>query len=486
MLFNTLPFAAFFVVTFCVYYLPFLRRFQVGILVAASMVFYAWSAPWLLTLLVSTVLVNAVASFRVANDSARAKAWALGGLIFNLALLGAFKYGGLILGLGVDHLGLPKAGGIQMLMTLPLPLGISFYTFEGISLVVDTFRSHESDGRVPPFVAPTFFEHLKRTSLFIAFFPHLISGPILKARQFYPQVGQKLLKDVNWEKVISAGIVGFFLKSVVADNLKDHTAFLTFPVYQTMSTPDGLALLFGYSIQIFADFAGYSLIAISLGAIFGYELPPNFNFPYISRSLAEFWRRWHISLSTWLRDYLYFPLGGNRKGAFRTYFNLALVMILGGLWHGAAWSYAFWGGFHGLGLALERLVGLSTDEDPEKPGLFTALVANFRRLAIFGYVTFGWLFFKLNNITYAFDFVKSMAHNGGHLNKTNAYPIVLYSLPVVLYHVAKLPACQRWWAATRETKPNFTANLRAAVLAVLFFFVITNGGSVGQFIYFQF
>jgi alginate O-acetyltransferase complex protein AlgI len=486
MLFNTLEFAVFFAVTFCLYYFPGLRRHQVGVLVAASMVFYAWSAPWLLILLVATVLTNAVASFRVATAPDRGRAWAIGGVVFNLCLLGLFKYGGLLLGLGVDHLGLPLARPVQVLMTLPLPLGISFYTFEGISLVADTYRSHESDGRVPPFVAGSFGEHLKRTSLFIVFFPHLISGPILKARQFYPQVGTKLLGNVNWDKAVSTGIVGFFLKSVIADNLKDHTAFLAHPMYQTLSTPDGLALLFGYSVQIFADFAGYSLIAISLGAIFGYELPPNFNFPYISRSLAEFWRRWHISLSTWLRDYLYFSLGGNKKGAVRTYLNLALVMVLGGLWHGAAWSYAFWGAFHGLGLAVERLLGLATDDSAERPGWVVAAVANARRVLVFGFVTFGWLFFKLSNITYAFDFMRSMAHNGGPISKSTAFPIVLYSTPVVLYHVAKLPAFQRYGAALRIGAPAACANVRAAALAALFFFVITNGGSVGQFIYFQF
>ena len=486
MLFNTLQFAGFFAVTFCLYYFPGLRRYQVGVLVAASMVFYAWSAPWLLVLLVSAVLINALASYRVAIAPDRGKAWALGGVVFNLGMLGLFKYGGLLLGLGVDHLDLPLTRPVQLLMTLPLPLGISFYSFEGISLLVDTFRSHESDGRVPAFVATSFAEHLKRTSLFIVFFPHLISGPILKARQFYPQVGEKLLRNVNWDTVVSAGIVGFFLKSVVADNLKDHTAFLVYPVYKTISAPDALALLFGYSVQIFADFAGYSLIAISLGAIFGYELPPNFNFPYISRSLAEFWRRWHISLSTWLRDYLYFPLGGNRKGAVRTYANLALVMTLGGLWHGAAWSYAFWGAFHGLGLAVERLCGLSTDDVAEQPGLYVAVVANLRRVLVFCFVTFGWLFFKLSNITYAFDFIRSVAHSGGRLSKATAFPIVLYSTPVILYHVAKIPAIQRWWTGVRMLAPIACANLRAAALAVLFFFVITNGGSVGQFIYFQF
>jgi alginate O-acetyltransferase complex protein AlgI len=239
-------------------------------------------------------------------------------------------------------------------------------------------------------------------------------------------------------------------------------------------------------MQIFADFAGYSLIAISLAAMLGYELPANFNFPYIARSLAEVWRRWHISLSTWLRDYLYFPLGGNRKGPLRTYANLAIVMVLGGLWHGAAWSYAFWGAFHGLGLAIERLCGLSTDEDAEPPGLLRALVANSRRLLVFGFVTFGWLFFKLNNIAYAVDFLRSLAHNGGSLSRMTAYPIALYSLPVILYHAGHLPAIQRWWVGLKGVAPGACANLRAAALAVLFFFVITNGGSVGQFIYFQF
>ncbi|HLK16843.1 MAG TPA: MBOAT family O-acyltransferase [Fimbriimonadaceae bacterium] len=486
MLFNTLEFAAFFAVVFCVYYLPLVTRHQVPLLVAASMVFYAWSAPWLLTLLIIAVLTNAIASFKIGTDPRHEKAWAIGCVSVNLAMLALFKYGGLLTSFATGHLGLNATGPVLLLMTLPLPIGISFYTFEGISLVADTFRAHRSDGEIPNFIAPSFPEHLARTSLFIVFFPHLISGPILKARQFYPQVGIKRFQDIDWNRAISSGIVGFFLKCVVADNLKDQTAFLTHPIYQTMSAADDLALLFGYSMQIFADFAGYSLIAISLAALLGYDLPDNFNFPYISRSLSEFWRRWHISLSTWLRDYLYFPLGGNRKGTVRTYLNLAIVMVLGGLWHGAAWSFAFWGAFHGLGLATERLLGLETGVDPEPPGWSRAVLANLRRVGVFGYVTFGWLFFKLTNITFAFDFVRTVAHGSTHLSKTVAFPIAIYTAPVILYHVARLPASQRWWAGIGSAAPAFSSGARRAALAVLFFFVITNGGSVGQFIYFQF
>jgi alginate O-acetyltransferase complex protein AlgI len=153
---------------------------------------------------------------------------------------------------------------------------------------------------------------------------------------------------------------------VIADNLKDYTFWISFPYYQGFGTLTNLTLLFGYSIQIFADFAGYSLIAIGFAAALGYKIPDNFDFPYISRSLSEFWRRWHISLSTWLRDYLYFPLGGNRKGKIRTYVNLMTVMTLGGLWHGAAWSYAVWGIYHGFGLAVERFFGFDKSKKNRK------------------------------------------------------------------------------------------------------------------------
>ncbi len=489
MLFNSLPFVFFFLIVFGVYYLPPLRRFQVAVLIVSSFVFYAWASPPLLALLLFSISVNALTSFQVARAERRGRiAWATAGVVVNLAVLGFFKYGALLSGLVLDAFGGPRSGAAQTVLLLPLPIGISFYTFEGISLLVDTLRRREPGTSGVPFIAATGREHLERTGLFVAFFPHLVAGPILKARDFYPQIGPKRFRDVPWTRVFQLLVTGYFLKMVVADNLKLMTFWIAFPYFQAQATLTNLALLYGYSIQIFADFAGYSLIAIGLAAAFGYVLPDNFNFPYVSRSLAEFWRRWHISLSTWLRDYLYFPLGGNRRGPTRTYLNLLTVMVLGGLWHGAAWSYAFWGLFHGVGLAAERAVGgggpTSAADQPFGRRLLRDACG---ALAVFAFVTFGWLFFKLPDFHQALWFLSALAHNWRITpDPMLVAPVALFSLPVVVYHLLHFPTWQDARGAWCAGHPRRWAACRDLCLSIMLALLILNSGNSSEFIYFQF
>ena len=359
MLFTSGSFVVLVLVTMALFYLPPLRRWQTLVLILSSFVFYAVNAidagqPGYFFLLLTSIVLNAAASYAVyySGSLRKARAWATAGVVANLGILCVFKYAGL-LGRSLPEAWAREGGPGHFLLSIALPVGISFFTFEGISLLVDTFKAKgEKD----------FFgvqllnrrHHLGSTTLFISFFPHLVAGPILKAHDFYPQIKPKFFCDVDWEFCFRKLVVGYFLKMVVADSLKDHTFWIRYPYFQTRAGSELAVLLFGYSMQIFADFAGYSLIAIGVAGLFGYRLPENFNFPYISQSFSEFWRRWHISLSSWLKEYLYFPLGGNRKGNVRTYVNLFIVMFLGGLWHGAAWSYAVWGSVHGLALGVER------------------------------------------------------------------------------------------------------------------------------------
>lgn len=248
-------------------------------------------------------------------------------------------------------------------------------------------------------------------------------------------------------------------------------------------------------MQIFADFAGYSLIAIGLAALLGYSLPDNFNFPYVSRSIAEFWKRWHISLSTWLRDYLYIPLGGNRRGPVRTYVNLMVVMLLGGLWHGAALSFVVWGAYHGAGLAVERWIadlrgrrgkiepgGQTADEASTWPGLLADLC---RAFLVFCFVSLGWLLFKLQDFRHAVLFLKSLRMNL-HIrpDPMMILPIALYSLPVVVYHLVNFPGLRDRFASVGAPaiRSLGLATAYAAMLAMIF----VNYGSTNAFIYFQF
>jgi alginate O-acetyltransferase complex protein AlgI len=232
-------------------------------------------------------------------------------------------------------------------------------------------------------------------------------------------------------------------------------------------------MLFGYSCQIFADFAGYSLIAIGLSKLFGYQFLDNFNFPYISTSFKDFWKRWHISLSSFLMEYLYFPLGGNRKGKRRTYINLMITMILGGLWHGAAISYAVWGTFHGMALALERLL---SHYITIKTGVFVRIL---QRLVVFFFITLAWLLFKLPEFDNVINYFKSIKNNFWMTDNyyTLTY-IALYSMPVFIYHLAYLIRQKSYFQIIRKYEH--------LPYALMLFFIVANSGSSGTFIYFQF
>lgn len=491
MLFNSFAFIFLLLLTFFIYYLPIFQNKQILILIISSFIFYGWNSPQLLVLLTVSILVNGLVSFKVSLTSAKLPRiiWSISGITFNLLLLAFFKYGALLTNLTTKIVSIEESNIVVFLLHIPLPIGISFYTFEGISLLVDIIRN-QPNREEASFVDEKLNNHLLKTALFIAFFPHLIAGPILKAINFYPQIKPKHFRNIRWNIIFRSLVIGYFLKMVIADNLKDYTFWISQPYYQSLSTFTGIALLFGYSIQIFSDFAGYSLIAIGTAAAFGYELPQNFNFPYISRSLSEFWKRWHISLSTWLKDYLYIPLGGNRKGRLRTYANLMIVMILGGLWHGASWSYAVWGGFHGMGLVIERFFTTKVKiKFNQQVPIWQQLIGEIVSvIMVFSFVSIGWLFFKLPDFGQALDFLKTMAHNVKlPSNRAFINPVIIFSMPVVVYHLIHLPAFQ---IIKRNLfyKLNFKAGsiLEDIILGIMLAMIILNSGSSNEFIYFQF
>lgn len=469
MLFTSLPFLVLFFITFSIYYLPYLRKYQVSILVIASLFFYAYDEPWFTLLLLFSASINILTSYYVVyGNQKNRKLIAVSGIVLNLAGLAFFKYSPLI----SQTLFSADSSVGHFLLKIPLPIGISFFTFEGISLVIDVWRDKKED-KTTTLVTPSLARHAQRTLFFISFFPHLIAGPILKAHDFYPQIAEKNFRNIAWESAFKTLITGYFLKMVVADNLKNFTFWIAYPYFEAYSTIDLCTMLFGYSIQIFADFAGYSLIAIGLAKLFGYDFQTNFYFPYISTSFKEFWKRWHISLSTFLMQYLYIPLGGNRKGKFRTYLNLLLTMVLGGLWHGAAWSYATWGLFHGGMLAIERLVNDNVKIKLPKSVLIL------KGLFVFIMVTLAWLLFKLPDFSHVIKYSQAMGNNitnQGNV-KLNMY-IFLYSFPVIVYHFLYL---------YKESKLiTIIRSKEYVVYAILLFFIATNSGISGSFIYFQF
>ncbi|WP_211327090.1 MBOAT family O-acyltransferase [Chitinophaga flava] len=443
-------------------------KLQVSILIISSLLFYAYGQPALLLLLLCSASINIMMSYMTVYGSVNhRKLYVTLGVVLNLAILAYFKYGSLLAHTFMDT---SKGLGHYLIMT-PLPIGISFYTFEGISLLLDVYSNRHADVLT---IDKSIGKHVTKTLFFISFFPHLIAGPILKAYEFYPQIKEKSIKTIDWDYVFRKLTAGYFFKMVIADNLSNFTFWMTAPYFQTLSSITLIVMLLGYSIQIFADFAGYSMIALGLAKLFGYDLLENFNFPYISTSFSEFWRRWHISLSTFLKEYLYIPLGGNRKGHVRTYFNLTITMVLGGLWHGAGWSYAVWGAFHGLALAIERLINQTFRIKIE-----SRIGIILKGCMVFSFVTLAWLLFRLpfHDVV---DYLKAIGTNV-HVpnNRLILVCIIIYSMPVVLYHIHYLMPAD-WRLNSTVNRYKYLAN------AIMLFLIAVNSGPSGSFIYFQF
>lgn len=454
MTFTSWQFGVFAAIVFGAYYLPPFRPFQVQLLVAASLFFYGYGQPELLPLLAIAVC----GTYLFLILTLRQHRWLPVGIIFNLGLLAFFKYKFLFLDPKAPML--VDSAAIDFLLKLPLPIGISFFVFHNISLLVDLTR----DKTAPvPRLADIF--------LYIIFFPQLVSGPITRAGAFMPQIEPKRLSDVPFIDAAKWILTGFFFKLYVANNLNEMTSYMDFPLSETLQTQDRWLLVILYSYQIYADFFGYSAIAIGLALLFGYRLPINFNLPYLSASFSEFWTRWHISLSNWLRTYLYFPLGGNRHGRFRTYLNLMIVMGLGGLWHGAGFSYLTWGLFHGILLVIERLF-LNFLE-----ALDSAPLRALRVAVVFFFVTMLWIFFKLPNFDHALGYLAGMFTANTNPNPPKLFYnlALLYSLPVMLQH---LRVASLFEGGLRRWEPYAYGVLGA--LAYL------EAGPESAFIYFQF
>jgi alginate O-acetyltransferase complex protein AlgI len=485
MLFNSWEFLILWVITFVLYYLPLTqgrhgKAWQVMVALVASVVFYGWEDPQLLWLLAISCVGNAIATariilYKVQGDEARVRMWVRLAVILNLLLLAVFKYLPFVAAMLPF---LPEAW-VLAAKTIPLPIGISFYTFHGISMIVDVARgevTRESDAMLSR--GSRFAKGVRDIGFYLLFFPQLVAGPIVKAKQFWPQIAAKRWQDIRWIHVMKSLILGFFLKMVVADNLAEQTVVLTQPWMKSLGPISQVMLLYGYSLQIFADFAGYSLIAIGLAALFGYTFPINFDFPYLATSVTEFWRRWHMSLSAWLRDYLYIPLGGNRKGEMRTYINLFLVMFLGGLWHGAEWKFALWGTLHGLLLGVERFCFRNHQKRTEARPAWRAVIG---WCYTFHAVTLLWLTFLMPDMRQILLFFQELAVPG-RLNGPAIYVSSLFGFAIVLYHAFG------WWREhKKESFDRFHGSWKEAMLyGVMLFLLLTNAGPPQGFIYFQF
>ncbi len=490
MLFNSWPFFFFLLVLNPIYYclpkLGFGSLAQISLLFIASLIFYSFETPSLVFLLLGSLIINCYISRLIVLSSNRffkGNKLLVTAVIINLAILAFFKYASLLADLVLpDQYFFPLK---DFLNDIPLPIGISFYTFQAISLVVD-LNKKDLDGTQSleqDFQSNNNVVGFTKIAFFISFFPQLVAGPIVKAHDFIDQISTKCFSNICWSTVTTNLIIGYFLKMVIADNLKDVTYLLNTERLYQLGKVDLIVLLYGYSFQIFADFAGYSLIAIGLGALFGYKFPINFNFPYISQSITEFWRRWHISLSSFLRDYLYVSLGGNRKGKVRTYTNLFIVMFLGGLWHGAAWSYAIWGTAHGTILAIEKFYkDIRSPRPIAESSHFTKII---RIVMTFHIVSLLWLLFLMPNFDNVINYFSHITETDKYIKSPQYLFIVLfYGLMIVIYHIF---AYLNEHTSLLKHDSGKQLNARYALfLSFLLTMILVNSGTNGEFIYFQF
>lgn len=387
-------FASFDFIFFIIFFILILKliqnkseNFKKSYILISSYFFYGYWDWRFLGLIWFVTFINYYASALINKEETQHKDfWLLISLISCLCLLGFFKYYNFF----IDSIKvfLPLTHDPLQNLNIILPLGISFFTFQAMGYTIDVHRK-----KIKPAGKLDFF-------LFVAFFPQLLSGPINRADLFFPQLKNKIiLNKKNFNDGLSLFIVGFFKKSLLADSLSIfvNEVFGHISIFNWSTV---LAAVIAYTLQIYFDFSGYSDMAIGIGKIIGFKLPDNFNKPYKSINIAEFWRRWHISLSTWFRDYLYIALGGNRKGAFRSYFNLLVTMVLCGMWHGASWNFIFWGFYHGLLLIVHRLftayknlIHFSFYKNQLIKNLF-----NFFSISLtFILVAIGWVPFRANN-----------------------------------------------------------------------------------------
>jgi alginate O-acetyltransferase complex protein AlgI len=471
MLFPTVDFAIFLVLVFTAHWLlNHLSQPWKWFMIGASYVFYAWWDWRFVLLLVGISILAQLGAIAVARTRSPRSRLVVNGIAVALLLvpLAVFKYYGFF---AVNVTNTLASLGIEPsipLIQVVLPVGISFFTFMAIAYVVDVYRD---DFEVASWTD---------TFLYLSFFPHLVAGPIVRPHELIPQLRER--RDERHVDVAGAAwliLGGLFKKVVISSYLAAQIVDPVFGDPSPRSAPDALFAILGYAIVIYADFSGYTDIAIGVAKLLGFQFPRNFDRPYAARSIQDFWRRWHMTLSRWLRDYLYIPLGGNRRGERRTYVNVMITMILGGLWHGAAWTFVFWGAFHGGLLAARRWRARHGDVE-QQVGRVDVLR---QRAATFALVCVGWVFFRADSMETAFSLLLRLI--------TGWWTPSEFVTPLVVLMVAGMLALQFWPRGFGLWLQSGLSRLKPAPLGIVFslalLVIVTLGPSgVAPFIYFQF
>lgn len=493
MVFNSYTFIVFFIVILFLHNFPFSWRIKKINLLLASYIFYAaWNPPFIVLLWISTAIDYLVGlKLSKEGDPVKRKWLLAASLAGNLGLLGYFKYGGFLL---ENFVSVVSTLGIDFHPAKPdiiLPVGISFYTFQTLSYTLDVYKRTSKPEK-----------SLLDFSLFVSFLPQLVAGPIVRPGELIPQFKEP---RVATTKQMLNGLfllsLGLFMKSVLADTLLASSADTVFGAPVPLTAIDAWLGVLAFSGQIFFDFAGYSTCAIGIAMCLGFLLTDNFRYPYAAIGFSDFWKRWHITLSTWLRDYLYIPLGGNRKGEVRTYFNLMITMLLGGLWHGASWTFVVWGALHGTYLCVEKLIRerfVSRPKPPEAaeaPVIVQASIAgsffkpargNSFLLALFTFflVNVTWVFFRATDFSTAWRMLLSMfgQASGGIavLPTIDMMKVAVVIVLMIVFH----------WFMRNTTVLEVTSKMKWWMVSLVWSFLVIalmiSQKSSDSFIYFQF
>ena len=408
-LFLPLTLAAYFVVP---------KAWRNAVLLVASLAFYAWGEARYVALVLASVAFNAWMGIRIADAATRGarKRWLIAAVAGNLATLALFKYANFAVA-NVNALAPILGVGTMALTNIALPLGISFFTFHAISYVVDVYKRNADAER-----------SVSRFALYIVLFPQLIAGPIIRWRDIAAQLGSREQRIADFAYGVRRFVLGLGKKVLIANTLgRTADSIFGLPASE-LTAPLAWLGLACYTLQIYFDFSGYSDMAIGLMRMFGFRILENFNYPYIARSIREFWRRWHISLSNWFRDYLYIPLGGNQRGERRAYANLVVVFLLCGLWHGASWPFVLWGAWHGLFLVAERA---GIDRLLRGAGPIARLGSHTYALLV---VTGGWVLFRCDTLAHAVDYFQALA--GFATGPASRHSVAQYLDPQVMCTLA--------------------------------------------------
>ena len=403
----------------CATYLLARKELQNYILLIASILFYAWGEPRYLAIMILTILVNYIGANYISRsrNAMHRKLLLIATIVVDLSFLFYFKYFNFVMD-NINQLFHTQINFIDVVM----PIGISFYTFQALSYVVDVYRNEVKAQR-----------DIYKLALYITLFPQLVAGPIVKYHDVDEQISDR---TVTFDKVaygVKRFIVGLAKKMLIANTL-GAVADKIFT--QPVENFDALTAWVGaiaYTLQLYYDFSGYSDMAIGLGSIFGFKFLENFNYPYISKSITEFWRRWHISLSTWFKEYLYIPLGGNRVSKRRNLFNLFVVFLATGIWHGASWNFIFWGLWHGAFIIFEKITGWHKKEGGLKINIAQHIYT------MFAFVI-GWVMFRADNMAYAWDYLKNMFGLISEHKITYKLPYYIDNIEIITFAVAILCA----------------------------------------------